>query len=989
MTAPEPVLCPRASDFSAFFTALWGHAPWPWQDRLAQQVIAEGRWPTLLDLPTGAGKTAAIDVALFALAVDPARHARRIVLVVDRRTLVSQAADRMRRIAAALEAPTDPMLRAVAAALRALGGAAAADGPPVECAQLRGGAPLEADWARSPATPALIASTVDQVGSRLLFSGYGLSDSMASLHAGLLGHDCLYLLDEVHLAGPFARTLADVDRLRAAKALPPRPWAACALSATPGEGGAPGRPFQLDAADEAHPLLARRLAARKQLRLATAAPTTAPGAKGDEAWVKHLCARALALAVDGAAVGLIVNRVDTAHACAAALHAGADAPELFLVTGRMRPLDREAVDARLMARAGGERGPNPPGARAAVLIATQCVEAGVDLDLDALVTECPSLDALQQRAGRLNRRGLREVAPLEVWLRPGLKDIDPIYGEAIGHTANALRAWGEVVEGGEVLLELDPRAVGRLQQQRAAAGAPPVALAPCLAPRPASPRLLPAHLDALCQTGPRPAAAPTPAHFLHGFEAGPPEVSLCWRVELDHALLVGAPTADPPIHAEQVGALVAALGALPPSAGELLRVPLHVARAFLRGGAAPLAQGPDLLTTAGPAEAEREVKGPPSAPRVALRWRGPDAEGELVVGPDTLRPGDLLVLPTTAGGLTLGCFDGANPDPVPDRAEDAWRASQGQRRARLLPALLAAQGLPPCPVEGDAGDDELLSPRERVVQWLDGLDEATRAGLSPLLHRGRALVVPAAAAGVAYVVLIGPDGAATTEAEAGSFGLPTARPAALRAHLDGVGARAEAFAQALGLPEDLVRLLAEAGRAHDLGKVDPRFQLMLFGGDRVAMRRATRGDADDWAGLLAKSGHRSAAERQRAARAAAAPAGLRHELQSVRLLAQRMPEVSDPELLLHLVASHHGHCRPLAPVCLDPGVPLRVPGNGGSPPVEARSGPEGAVDDAHPQRFWSTLRRYGPWGQAWLEAILRLADHRQSEHEARTAKERA
>ncbi|MFM2247297.1 MAG: hypothetical protein RL071_3371 [Pseudomonadota bacterium] len=986
MSAPDDARGPRATDFSAFFTALWGHAPWPWQDRLAQQVIAEGRWPTLLDLPTGAGKTAAIDVALFALAVDPARHARRIVLVVDRRTLVSQAAARMRTISAALEAPTDPVLVAVAHALRALGGPAAADGPVVECAQLRGGAPLEADWARSPATPALIASTVDQVGSRLLFSGYGLSDSMAALHAGLLGHDCLYLLDEVHLAGPFARTLADVDRLRAAEALPPRPWSFCALSATPGEGTS-GRPFQLDAADEAHPLLARRLSARKQLRLHEAPPTTAPGAKGDEAWVKHLCARARALAVDGRVVGLIVNRVDTAHACAATLAAGANPPALLLVTGRMRPLDREEVDARLMARAGGERRPAAADAQATVLVATQCVEAGVDLDLDALVTECPSLDALQQRAGRLNRRGLLDAAPLEVWLRPGYDKPDPIYGGAIAETAALLRALGEQIEGGEVLLDLDPRAIGRLLLQRAATGAPALPLGPSLAPRPASPRLLPAHVDALCQTGPRPAAAPTPAHFLHGFEAGPPEVSLCWRAELD-GIALDAAHASPAL----LDALGAALGALPPSAGELLRVPLHTARAFFRGGAAPLPQGADLLSAPPDDDDDKAAKAAPTAPRAALRWRGPDTQVELVVGADkdALRPGDLLVLPTTAGGLTLGCFDGAGADPVPDRAEDAWLASQGQRRARLLPALLAGRGLPPCPITSAEGDDEALSPRERVAAWIDGLDEGARGALGPLLARGRALVVPAGASGAdPYVVLIGPNGAATTEAEAGSFGLPTARPAALRAHLDGVGARAEAFAAALGLPDDLVRLLAEAGRAHDLGKVDPRFQLMLFGGDKVAMRRAARGASDGWAGLLAKSGHRSAAERQRAARAAAAPAGLRHELQSVRLLEQRMPEVTDPELLLHLVASHHGHCRPLAPVCLDPGVPLRLPATASAPPVEARSGPEGAVDDAHPQRFWSTLRRYGPWGQAWLEAILRLADHRQSEHEARTAKERA
>ena len=78
-------------DFAAYFEAIHQHRPFPWQNRLLAQVANDGRWPSLLDLPTGTGKTAAIDVAIFHLALDvgrPAseRHApRRIVMVVDRK----------------------------------------------------------------------------------------------------------------------------------------------------------------------------------------------------------------------------------------------------------------------------------------------------------------------------------------------------------------------------------------------------------------------------------------------------------------------------------------------------------------------------------------------------------------------------------------------------------------------------------------------------------------------------------------------------------------------------------------------------------------------------------------------------------------------------------------------------------------------------------------------------------------------------------------
>ena len=62
-----PVLSP--DDFPAFFHAVHGHPPFPWQTRLARQVHARGAWPQVLDLPTGSGKTAALDIAIFQLAM--------------------------------------------------------------------------------------------------------------------------------------------------------------------------------------------------------------------------------------------------------------------------------------------------------------------------------------------------------------------------------------------------------------------------------------------------------------------------------------------------------------------------------------------------------------------------------------------------------------------------------------------------------------------------------------------------------------------------------------------------------------------------------------------------------------------------------------------------------------------------------------------------------------------------------------------------------
>ncbi len=806
--------------FRTFFRAINGCDPFPWQGRLVEQLHETGRWPEALDLPTGTGKTAALDAAVFHLALEAGKPERRapmrILYVVDRRTIVDQAHERAKRIQAALRRPTDPVLAAVKERLCRLSGGET----PLGVAVLRGGIARDDGWARAPDQPLIAVSTVDQVGSRLLFRGYGVSESMRPVHAGLLANDALLLLDEVHLSEPFVETLDQIAGryMQWPEVQLPRRWQWVPMSATPRSirKGA----LKLGEDDERHPVLARRLTASRPARLREIA-ARGEGEAAQRAFAGALCEEALGMARPGRAVAVVVNRVATARTAFGMLRdrLGPRA-DVWLLTGRMRPIEREELEQRLRLRVGAGR-IRTADERPAVVVATQCIEAGADLDFDGLVTECASLDALRQRFGRLNRLGDIDDAEGALLVRKdALKADDPIYGAALAKT------WAYLSKLEKVDFGLDRFRMPARKD-----------LPDLLPPVDRAPVLLPAHLDAWVQTAPIPAVDPDVALWLHGPERGQPEVQIVWRGDLSEAMLL-----DP----GQEARAVERVESCPPSTPEAITVPLFAARRWLARAEDSTAL-PDVEGSRTPDDG---VPLPHSARR-ALAWRGDESP---VVEARDVRPGDTIVVPAEYGGVADGNWAPDSTTPVLDLGDQAFAVRRGKALIRLHPALLAAyapateDGGPPSwaspphpPVDDDTEVEEAALPAwlELVANasappWLKeaagALSREMRSTRPPRLLRLRG----GADQGPHFVLVgraplpraSGATDGPTTEDDTASF---TGAGVALHRHLRGVSEFARAYAVGSGLPADLVDDLALAGQWHDPGKADRRFQAMLRG----------------------------------------------------------------------------------------------------------------------------------------------------------------
>ena len=384
-------------DFSSDFQELTDHLPLPWQSRLYDRLYA-GDIPSVCDIPTGLGKTMVIPIWLIALKhqqmAGQGTLPRRLVYIINRRTVVDQATEVVGQIRNKRNKWTDPL------ALSTLRGELADDG----------------EWRKDPSVPAIIIGTIDMVGSKLLFNGYGDGRYGRAHHAGLVGQDTLWVHDEAHLTPAFSYLLQQVQQSQQ-ECHEMRPIQVMDLTAT---SRSDHDVLRLDGVDYDHPIVHERITAEKIVKLHEVEKSK-KGARIVELARRHASAKVLIYVQTPREVKAIANKLGRDH-------------RIAILNGRMRGYERDkmAADNEVYRKFLNAESVD----ESIYLVCTSAGEVGIDIDADHMVCNMTTMDSLIQRLGRVNRRGGKQA------------QVDIVYEEEKKNTpskvtCDIVKRWGE------------------------------------------------------------------------------------------------------------------------------------------------------------------------------------------------------------------------------------------------------------------------------------------------------------------------------------------------------------------------------------------------------------------------------------------------------------------------------------------------------------------------------------------------------------------
>ncbi len=882
-------------DFEQAFRALTGHSPFPWQRQMYQRFL-EGPLPDSCNIPTGLGKTAVVAIWLIALANAPDRVPRRLVYVVNRRTVVDQTtteAELMRRNAAAAGVPTPAI------------------------STLRGQFADNREWSADPSKPAIIAGTVDMIGSRLLFSGYGCGFKSRPLHAGFLGQDVLLVHDEAHLEPAFQELIVKIENEQKRCPSECGKFQVMELSATSrGEG----KVFTLTdeeknpkTANETAPVPLRtvwkRITAKKGLRFHSTGPhqpsqrnrqhrTSAQADwKGDSGLCAH-CRR---------------SENSTCHPDGQKRGAGVLTDQVQVLTGTLRGLERDRlakedpIFQRLLLKV-------PPDGRTVYLICTSAGEVGIDISADHMVCDLTPYDSMAQRLGRVNRRGdgEAEIDIVSEIDRDPKKQDDGL--EKARWLTKAVLERLPKCDWIDDRYEASPNELSRLidrvtEQERKGAFSP-------------TPEILPVSdilFDAWALTtikGKLPGRPPVEP-YLHGIsDYDPPQTTVAWREEV--GLLSAEILEQNNLEIEDL------LEAYPLKPHEELSGPTY-------GKNKVFEQLEQIAARDAKREPEKSLSAwvidpDGSAKHYALeKLVEKDKQNKPIVSLGACK----VILPPRAGGLSGGLLKGDEPytkgmlyDVSGEWYADTERRTLRRTRVRSEEAKAAdVEGMRLCcNIDLNPDSEEVPAVSATPTDELAENEEETANG-----RYWQWYVRPKSA---------DDDGSKTAR-----------EPITWQHHTDDVTANTDRIAVALfGKDSVFHRAFVLAAKFHDLGK------------RRVVWQRSIGNpNPTDW---YAKSGKGWKTREI---------TDYRHEFGSLLDLEEKpdflkLDDNDVKDLVRHLIAVHHGYGRPHFPEhqAFDPEPPKGI-------------NPDQIAQEL-PRRFARLQRKYGRWGLAYLESVLRAAD---------------
>ncbi len=937
MTSPATKLPSITRDeFGEFFAALnGGHDPFSWQEEVLDHICEHGVWPERINAPTGSGKSSVVDIHLFANALAAVgaapRVPRRLCVTVGRRALVDSQATRADKILGCLEdaladeSGEPDILRRVAEALQSFQTRNDEKGSdPFEVGRIRG----ELSNRTLPVTDisacAIIAATPDMYGSRALFRGYGSTKAARPRETALLTMDTVMVLDEAHMNRQLLHTtqrIAELQKREVNLGVPTLQVVETTATPSTEDSDSTTLGVDIEALDSPNDKeLRKRVNSHKELVLRPIDKWD--GKPGNRAVVdaavdaiKDFLAHREAGEDSKKAhtVGCIVNHVRTAISIKEKLTTdkvlGKD--EVQLLVGRMRPYDLKKLHPDLFTTEGDES--------VKVVVATQTLEVGVDVDFADLVTELAPASSLAQRFGRVNRLGHRTDSKVVV--------IEPASGDSVKKDAPPYKAvdlsnaygWLEALNGTENP-SVNPAAMVKN---------PPVQSSPerLLYQRPEWPDLL-----EFSRTDENPYDEPDLDLWLHD--------------SLDAETAMGGVIVRDNLPSNTSAAM------------EILKTS-YFAPSDLETFPANLKILQEILDY----QDEHGVK-----PRKFLYrqgeislWQDADHGEE---SRQSLAPGDVLLLdmgsvPFTNQGIAVTQRELPSKKDELKAVPFLLKAVSFLDDAELYVAELYVAEL--YVYEKCADREERfrkylgLSPEEVAelldAQSADGKKKMIASELTTEAEDGQEVIAW-------YAVVTDEE---FVEGSDIAQELAPAGPVLLDDHQNDVAERTRQLAENLGLAPEFSEALELAAKYHDEGKRDLRFQQML--------------GADPDADALAKSGHRSVAEAYRARSRSALPRGWRHEQLSALMVAASPEKVGEHrDLVLRIIGCSHGHGR--FSFAHDAGFLLK---EGYLPEGMDYEALKEQATRLFNVGYWDNLmeqtsRTYGPYATAYLEAVERAAD---------------